>query len=72
MKYAHTKFFVIFYAIAMLMMGTPLINIANKPVMLLGMPMLLTWLTIWSVLVIVALIIHYQADLKAEKNSKTQ
>lgn len=70
MKYKHTNIFILLYLIVMLMMSTPLINIANKPVILLGLPMLLTWIVGWTILAAVLLIIHYNLDLKAEKANK--
>lgn len=63
----HTKYFLIFYAVALLMMGTPLVGIANKPVLVLGMPMLLVWLLGWTLLSTIALIIQYNLDLKYGK-----
>lgn len=70
MEYKHSKFFAIFYAIALLMMGTPLINIANEPVMFLGMPMLLTWICGWTLLATIVLIIQYKMDTKADSHAK--
>ncbi len=67
MKYKHTNIFIVLYVITILMMSTPLMNIANKPIMLLGMPMLLTWTLGWTIFATVLLIIHYNLDLKAEK-----
>lgn len=70
MKRIHTKYFVIFYVIALLMMSTPLVNIANRPVLVLGMPMILTWVLGWTLLTTLVLCWNYQMDIKYDEAHK--
>ncbi|MDD4592225.1 MAG: hypothetical protein PHG06_17635 [Parabacteroides sp.] len=62
MKSSHTKYFIIFYIIALAMMGTPLVSIANKPLLIFGIPMLLAWLLGWCLALSIALILNYKMD----------
>ena len=70
MKRPHTKYFFIFYVIALMMMSTPLVNIANQPVLVLGMPMILTWVLGWTLLTTLVLCWNYQMDIKYDKARK--
>lgn len=70
MKRNHTKYFVIFYAIALAMMGTPLVRIANKSMLVLGMPMLLTWVVAWTLIVTLVLVLNYRMDVKVDEENR--
>lgn len=70
MKYKHSKWFYAFYALAMLMMGTPLIGIANKPVMVFGMPAIATWIIVWTLAVTLLMCLQYRMDCKVEDEAK--
>lgn len=67
MKYKHTKWFLLIYAVYFIMTATPLYSFANKPVMVLGMPMFLTYQIVMCLLCTLALLLNYKMDRAADR-----
>ena len=67
MKYKHTKWFILFYLAYFLLTATPLYSFANKPVMLLGMPMFLTYQIGMCILCTLVLLCNYKMDRAADR-----
>lgn len=72
MKKPYLKFFYLFYGICFLATCTPLVKVANLPVLWLGLPALVTYLVGWSILALLALTLQLKVDKKFEAKHRAE
>lgn len=65
MKY-HKIFAVIYVIVASVMLVPVFLQFANKPTLVLGWPAFFMWLIAWTIIGVIAMIINYRLDCKAD------
>ncbi len=69
MKYQ--KIFTAIYAVVVAVMLIPaLMQLANKPVLVLGWPAFFMWLIVWTLVGVAAMLVNYKLDCKADAERK--
>lgn len=63
----HHKLFTVIYIIVVAVMLVPaFLQFANKPALVLGWPAFFMWLIAWTIIGVIAMIINYRMDCKAD------
>ena len=72
-KMNHHKIFTVIYAIVIAVMLIPaFMQFANKPTLVLGWPAFFMWLIVWTIIGVIAMIINYRLDCKADAQRQKQ
>ncbi|MFQ7738639.1 MAG: hypothetical protein ACLRJC_13620, partial [Emergencia timonensis] len=63
----HHKLFTVIYVVVVAVMLVPaFLQFANKPALVLGWPAFFMWLIAWTIIGVIAMIINYRMDCKAD------